>query len=56
MELKHGQLNVSRHKLLATEMDYVRCLARMSLTDTIKNEVIKTKMGIKKDILQEIEE
>jgi hypothetical protein len=50
MELKHG------HKLLAREMDYLRRSARISRMDIITNETIRTKMGMKKDILQEIEE
>jgi hypothetical protein len=45
-----------RHKLLATEMDYLRGLARMSRMDRIRNEIIRTKMGMKKDMLREIEE
>jgi hypothetical protein len=45
-----------RCKLLATEMDYLRRLARISWMDRIRNETIRTKMGMKKDILQEIEE
>jgi hypothetical protein len=45
-----------RHKLLATEMDYLRRSARISRMDRIRNETIRTKMGIKKDILQEIEQ
>jgi hypothetical protein len=45
-----------RHKLLATEMDYLRRSVRISRMDRIKNETIRTKMGMKKDILQEIEE
>jgi hypothetical protein len=36
-------------------MDYLRWLARISHMDKIKNETIRTKMGMKKDILQEIE-
>jgi hypothetical protein len=57
MELKHGQIKKKcRRKLLATEMNYLRCLARMSRMDRIRNETIRTKMGMKKDILQEIEE
>jgi hypothetical protein len=38
-----------RHKLLATEMDYLRHSARISRMDRIRNETIRTKMGIKKD-------
>jgi hypothetical protein len=45
-----------RRKLLATEMDYLRRSARISRMDRIRNETIGTKMGMKKDILQEIEE
>jgi hypothetical protein len=45
-----------RNKLLATEMDYLRRLARISRMDKIRNEAIRTKMGIKKNIVQEIEE
>jgi hypothetical protein len=43
-------------KLLATEMDYLRRPARISRMDRIRNETIGTKMGMKKNILQEIEE
>jgi hypothetical protein len=43
-------------KLLATEMDYLRHSARISLMERIRNETIRTKMGLKKDILKEIEE
>jgi hypothetical protein len=39
-----------RHKLLATEMDYLRRLARVSIMDRITNETIRTKMGMKKDV------
>jgi hypothetical protein len=35
-----------RHKLIATEMDYLRRSARMSGMDRIKNETIRTKNGI----------
>jgi hypothetical protein len=45
-----------RHKLLATEKDYLRRSARISRMDRIINETIRTKMGMKKDILREIEE
>jgi hypothetical protein len=45
-----------RRKLLATEMDYLRRSARISRMDRIRNETIRTKMGMQKDILQEIEE
>jgi hypothetical protein len=41
------------HKLLATEMDYIRRSARISRMDTIRNETIRTKMGIWKGILRE---
>jgi hypothetical protein len=44
-----------RNKLLATEMDYLRCSARISRMDKIRNEAIRTKMGIKKNIVQETE-
>jgi hypothetical protein len=37
-------------------MDYLRRSARKSLMDRIKNETIRTKTGMKKCILQEIEE
>jgi hypothetical protein len=40
-----------RRKLLATEMDYLRRSSRISRMDRIR-----TKMGMQKDILQEIEE
>jgi hypothetical protein len=36
--------------------DYLRRSARISRMDKIRNEAIKTKMGIKKNIVQEIEE
>jgi hypothetical protein len=36
-------------------MDYLRRLARMSRMDRIRNETIRTKMRMNKDILQEIE-
>jgi hypothetical protein len=42
--------------LLATEMDYLRRSARISRMDRVRNETIGTKRGMKKDILQEIEE
>jgi hypothetical protein len=45
-----------RNKLLATEMDYLRRSARISRMDKIINEAIRTKMGKKKNIVQEIEE
>jgi hypothetical protein len=45
-----------RNKLLATEMDYLRRSARISRMDKIRNEAIRTKMGTKKNIMQEIEE
>jgi hypothetical protein len=56
MELKHGQYNGNTDKLLATEMDYMRLSARMSRMDRVRSETIRTKMGTKKNILQEIEE
>jgi hypothetical protein len=37
-------------------MDYLRVLARISWMDRIRNETMRTKMGKKKDILQEIED
>jgi hypothetical protein len=37
-------------------MDYLRRSAKISRTDRIRNETIRTKIGMKKDILQEIEE
>jgi hypothetical protein len=45
-----------RRKLLAIEMDHLRRSARISRMDRIRNETIRTKMGMKKNILQEIEE
>jgi hypothetical protein len=45
-----------RNKLLATEIDYLRRSERISRLDKIRNEAIRTKMGIKKNIAQEIEE
>jgi hypothetical protein len=36
-----------RHKLLATEMDYLRRSARISRMDRVRNETITTKMGMK---------
>jgi hypothetical protein len=45
-----------RHELLATEMDYLRPSARLSQMYRIRNESIITKMGMKKDILQQREE
>jgi hypothetical protein len=45
-----------RNKLLATEMDYLRRSARISQLDKIRNEAFRTKMGIKKNIVQETEE
>jgi hypothetical protein len=45
-----------RHKLLATEMDYLRRSARISQMDRIRHETIGKKMGIKQDILQVTEE
>jgi hypothetical protein len=36
-------------------MDYLRRSARISRMDKVRNEKIGTKMGMKKDILQEIE-
>jgi hypothetical protein len=52
MELKHGQQNRNR----ATEMDYLRHSAKISRMDKVRNETTGTKMGMKTDILQEIEE
>jgi hypothetical protein len=43
-------------QLLATEMDYLRGSARISRMDRIRDETIRTKMGLKKDILREMEE
>jgi hypothetical protein len=37
-------------------MDYLRRSARISRLDKIRNEAIRTKMGIKKNIVQETEE
>jgi hypothetical protein len=37
-------------------MDYLRRSTRISRMDEIRNEAIRTKMGIKKNIVQEIEE
>jgi hypothetical protein len=37
-------------------MDYLRRSARISRMDKIRNEAIRTKMGIKKNIVQETEE
>jgi hypothetical protein len=37
-------------------MDYLRCLASISRIDRIRNEIMKTEMGMNEDILQEIEE
>jgi hypothetical protein len=45
-----------RSKLLATEIDYLRRSARISWMDKIRNEAIRTKMGTKKNIVQETEE
>jgi hypothetical protein len=45
-------METQRHKLLATELDS----ARISRMDRIRNETIRTKAGLKKDILQEIGE
>jgi hypothetical protein len=45
-----------RHKLLGTEMAHLRRSARISRINRFRNKTIKTKMGIKKDILQETEE
>jgi hypothetical protein len=45
-----------RNKLLAAEMDCLRRSTRISRMDKIRNEAIRTKMGIKKNIVQEIEE
>jgi hypothetical protein len=38
-----------RHKLLVTEMDYLRRSARLSQMDRIRNETITRKMGMKKE-------
>jgi hypothetical protein len=37
-------------------MDYLRRSARISRMDNIRNEAIRTKIGIKKNIVQETEE
>jgi hypothetical protein len=44
-----------RHKLLATQMDYLRLSVRISRMDRIRDERIKTKILMKKEILQETE-
>jgi hypothetical protein len=49
IKLKH------RHRLLTTEMDYIRCSAKISRMVRIRNEISKTKTRMKKDILQEVE-
>jgi hypothetical protein len=43
-----------RHKLLAIKMDYLRRLVRISRMDRVRNEIIRTKMGINTNILQDI--
>jgi hypothetical protein len=45
-----------RHKLLATEMGYLRRSASISRMDGFRNEIIGTIMGMKKDVLLEIGE
>jgi hypothetical protein len=45
-----------RNKLLDTEVNYLRRSARISRMDKIRNEAIRTKIGTKKNIVQEIEE
>jgi hypothetical protein len=50
--LKLGQRNGNTHKLLATEMDYLRSSTSISRMDRIRSETIGTKMEIKKDITQ----
>jgi hypothetical protein len=42
--------------LFATKMDYLRFSARMPRMDMFRNEIIITKIGMKKDMLQEIKE
>jgi hypothetical protein len=39
-----------------SEMDYLRHSARILRMDRIRNETIRTKMGLKKDMLQETEQ
>jgi hypothetical protein len=45
-----------RCKLLAAELDYCRYSSRISQMNRIRNETIRTNMGMKEDLLQEIEE
>jgi hypothetical protein len=57
MELKHcQQKGENKHEMLNTEMDYLWRSAKISRMDRIRNETIRTKLGMKKDILQETEE
>jgi phage gp16-like protein len=44
------------HRLLATEIDYLRRSARISRMARVRNETIRTNMGMKKDMLCEMEE
>jgi hypothetical protein len=54
LELTHCQQNgKNKLELLGREMDYVRRSAKISRMDRIRNETIRTKLGMKKDILQE---
>jgi hypothetical protein len=45
-----------RHKLLATEIDYLRRSPRISLMERIRNERIRTKREMENDKLQETEQ
>jgi hypothetical protein len=59
LTLLHGdmhEINLVRDKLLATGMDYLRRLGRISRRDRIMNETIRTDMELNKGILQEVEE
>jgi hypothetical protein len=47
--------NIKLVNIFVTEMDYLRRSARISRMDKIRNEAIRTKMGINKNIVQEIE-